>query len=158
MPSYAISGSRGVLTPVQEEIIARVLGDLPEGCSIVTGACVGVDSFAARYAKQHGRAVFTIVPADRSRVDPDWKDWCDMYHQMPVGSTYRDRNQMLVSEGSGGLRAFPEAPEHAPESRRSGTWQTIRLAYKRGEMQGNQSTRSRYSYSIIVTVIGKTIR
>jgi hypothetical protein len=157
-PSYAISGARGGLTRVQEEIITEVIDALPSGCIVITGACVGVDAYAARYAKRTKHGVFAIVPADRSRVDLEWIKWCDMYHQMARGSTYADRNAMLVSEATGGLRAFPSAPEHAPESRRSGTWQTIRMAYRHGERLQEQSARHPHPYSVIITIIGRTIR
>jgi len=156
--SYAISGARGRLTPVQEEIIARVMDDLPAYCTIVTGGANGVDAFAARYAKQSHRAVYTILPADHAQVDPDWRQWCDMYLQMPLGSTYRDRNLKLVQEGMAGLRAFPAAAESAPESKRSGTWMTIRLAFRHGDDLQKQSARSRHPYSVVIRVIGKTIR
>jgi hypothetical protein len=158
VPSYAISGARGRLTPVQEQIIARVLDDLPNYCTIVTGGANGVDAFAARWAKQSHRAVYTILPADHAQIDPDWAQWCDMYLQMAPGTTYRDRNLKLVQEGMGGLRGFPAFAESAPESKRSGTWQTIRLALRHGEDLQKQFARSRHPFSVVVTVIGRTIR
>jgi hypothetical protein len=121
---------------------------------VITGACVGVDSFAARYARRLGHQVHTIVPADRSRVDAEWRSWCTSFIEMPPGSTHRDRNVFLVREGTHGLRAFPEFAMNDPRSHRSGTWMTVRIAASlHGEyLHGGQS------YSIQVYLLGATGR
>ncbi|MHB1762638.1 MAG: hypothetical protein ACYCS4_07865 [Acidimicrobiales bacterium] len=98
---------------------------------VTTGACVGVDTYAARRAiglwpdSLHR----IVVPADRSRVAPDW--WTDFDHvvvdQMAPGTTYRDRNVRVVHNADIVL-AFPLWGEHDVRASRSGTWQTVRFA------------------------------
>jgi len=96
---------------------------------IVTGGCVGVDALVARLARARGIRVHTIVPANRRLVDPEWQDHCDTYQEMPEGTDYRNRNIALVDRGEM-LVAFPTYEELHPASRRSGTWQTYRIAVK----------------------------
>ena len=118
-------------TPAMTDHLERIIAELPADCTVVTGACIGVDALAATLAYQRGLRVHTIVPADRSRVDREWRGWCHTFEEMPHGTTYRDRNQRIV-ERSTRLIAVPEAPENAPESRRSGTWMTVRIARRLG--------------------------
>jgi hypothetical protein len=53
--------------------------------------------------------------------------------EMPAGSTYRDRNAELVRWGTV-TYGLPAYPEEDPRSRRSGTWQAIRMARKAGTL------------------------
>ena len=129
LPRYAFTGSRGPLSREQQGMIERAIDALPKPSVIVTGACLGVDSYVARYAVLTGHKVHTVVPGNRALVDPEWRSWCHTFTEMPPDSTYRDRNVELVSQGPDGLRGFPTAPENYAESKRSGTWQTIRLGY-----------------------------
>jgi len=112
-------------------VIREAVQSLPEGTRVVTGACIGVDAEVAylAYGTYH---VHTVVPADRSRVDPQWRDYCDTFEEMPVGTTYRDRNQRIV-DLSTRLIGIAQAPEDDIHSRRSGTWQTIRMARRAGK-------------------------
>jgi hypothetical protein len=91
-----------------------------------------VDALAARIAHGGRRRVHTIVPADRSRVDPYWRDHCDTFEEMPSGTDYRARNERIV-ELSDRLVALPEYPEDDHWSRRSGTWMTVRIARRAGK-------------------------
>lgn len=131
--TVGFTGTRS-LTPAENPLIERVVDGLPGGTRVVTGACLGVDAQVATYAftAHAGLKIHTIVPADRSRVDPDWLGWCHTYEEMPRGTTYRDRNIRIVTE-SDRLIAFPDHAEDVPESRRSGTWMTIRLCRKAGK-------------------------
>ena len=100
--------------------------------SVVTGGCVGVDAYVARAASTRGLLVFTVLPANMDQADPEWDLYCDEASHMPAGTTYKDRNAMLVhlSERMVGVPAYGE---HHPKSKRSGTWQTIRLCRKAGK-------------------------
>lgn len=123
------SGSR-TLTPWQQlairaELIA--LADRPNPPSIVTGGCVGVDAYVAHVAHNQGLHVHTIVPANRRLVDPSWREHCSSYEEMPLGTTYRDRNVRLVLRSSR-LVALPSFDASSVHSHHSGTWMTIRLA------------------------------
>ena len=99
---------------------------------MVTGGCIGVDALVARMAHGGRRRVHTVVPADRSRVDPYWRKHCDTFEELDPGTTYSDRNERIV-ELSDRLVAFPEYPEHHNLSRRSGTWMTVRIAGRAGK-------------------------
>lgn len=134
--TVGFTGTRRALTRDEQFRIAGLIHHLPEGTRIVTGACIGLDAFVAAFARREGRPVHTIVPADRSRVDPHWRDHCTTYELMSKGTTFRNRNVKIVGELVGPddyLIAVPDHVEQAPESLRSGTWQTIRLARKSGK-------------------------
>jgi SLOG cluster4 family len=94
---------------------------------LVTGACTGVDALAARTAKSYGFTVHTIVPADRSKVDPDWTQYCTTSLELSSEYTYKDRNRLIVKRATC-LFAMPLYAEDDRRSLRSGTWQTVRLA------------------------------
>ncbi len=85
----------------------------------------------AEIGQAMGHLVHTILPANRSQVDGAWQYRCTSYHEMPAQTSYRDRNLAIVA-ASRSLIAFPEYPEEHRKSRRSGTWQTIRLARAAG--------------------------
>jgi predicted Rossmann-fold nucleotide-binding protein len=120
------TGSRGT-TPMDVPLIMQVIRDLPDDAKVVTGGCIGADALVAEFAHMAGIPVHTILPWDRSRVDPEWGQWATTYEEMPKGTTYRDRNLMIV-EKSQALIAFAKHPEDDPRSTRSGTWMTVRLA------------------------------
>lgn len=134
--TVAFTGTRRFLTGDERIRVAEIIRALPKGTRIVTGGCVGLDAFVAYYAHACGYHVHTIVPADRSRVDPGWRQNCTTFKEMPKGTTYRDRNVEIVSElteEDDTLYGVPDHDEHEAESWRSGTWQTIRLARKAGK-------------------------
>lgn len=124
------TGTRDLHTSEQARIDAVVAKVSPGSC-VVTGACLGVDAYVARAAKNAGLTVWTIVPGDWKLVDPAWYHWCDFFEEMPAKSTYKARNLRIV-EMSDALVGFPRWRETDPKSRGSGTWQTVRMARKRG--------------------------
>lgn len=127
--TVGLSGTRRPLTRAEQDRVREIVLALPMGTRIVHGACVGLDAFVGMIATRHGYRVHAVVPSDRSRVDSLWQFHCTTYEEMPEGTDYRDRNQRIVLQ-SDKLIAIPDHDEHAPESRRSGTWQTFRLARK----------------------------
>lgn len=102
------------LTPMQDRII--------------NGVCTGLDGIVGRRAHLRGFEVHGVVPFDRSRVCPDFKEWCSSWEEMPEGTDYMDRNDQLVA-WSDDLTAFPRT---SIEELRSGTWATVRRAQKKG--------------------------
>lgn len=119
------------LRPSEIPMLQTVLDALPEEDTLVTGACVGVDAQIARLGTAMGWTVYTIVPANRSKVDPFWRLHCQACEEMPMFTSYRDRNQRIV-DLSDHLIAFPAYPEDHARSTRSGTWMTIRMAQRAG--------------------------
>jgi hypothetical protein len=134
-------------SPEVERAIHRAFDRIDADAQIVTGACVGVDALVARYATSLGMAVHAVVPSDRSRVDPEWLRYCTTYEEMAPGTTYRDRNERIVALTTSDLFAVPEHPEGDPRSRRSGTWQTVRMA-----------RRARKRVHVHVMVAGAVVR
>lgn len=134
-----ISGTRTKLSHAEKEVIRRNLRIfIPRGATIVTGGCVGVDAFVAEHAYQAERGdgkriwdVHTIMPYLRSQADPNWRDYCDSWVEMGKGTTYKDRNIAIVLDVHY-LIYFPKYAESDPRSKRSGTWQTYRLARAAG--------------------------
>jgi len=127
----AVSGTRE-LPEGAEEVVSGWLDailQVSQPKEIVTGACVGVDALAARIARARGIKVHTIVPSNRRLVDPEWRDHCDTFQEMPEGTTYRHRNIALVDRADM-VVVFPLYEELHQQSRRSGTWQTFRIAVK----------------------------
>jgi len=105
---------------------------------VVTGGCTGFDALMGEYCALRWEDLVhvVVVPADQKAVDPWWTK-PTLSHvditvvQMPEGSTYRDRNIEIIRR-SHTMLGQPERPEADEKSRRSGTWQTIRLARKAG--------------------------
>ena len=98
----------------------------------VTGACVGFDTVIGEaMARAYPDAEhLVIVPANRGLVDVWWRPYPFVeVREMPAGSSYADRNAALVAAGDATV-AFPDYPENHPRSRRSGTWQTVRMAHR----------------------------
>lgn len=99
----------------------------------VTGAAVGIDSFiGAAMARLRPDATHrVIVPANRGQVDPWWNRQSlptrFVLQYMPEHTTFRDRNAAIVARATE-LYAYPMFGESDVRSRRSGTWQTVRMA------------------------------
>lgn len=96
---------------------------------IVTGACVGVDSFVHHFVGRYYPSILRTVvfPGDTKAVDPTVERDADEVIWMPVGSSYRLRNEKLVSL-SEVFAAFWSGNE------RSGTFMTMNIAQRKGEL------------------------
>lgn len=126
------TGSRVASSAARDLVDEMVM--MTPGDEFRSGACIGVDEAVARAVAVHFdpervRNV-VIVPADRSRVSPEFLDWCRrtpgvVLQYMPDGTTYRARNIEIV-RGCDLLVGFPSFSE--TDSPRSGSWQTIRFA------------------------------
>lgn len=124
------SGHR-YLTEAQLDVVNEIVDAVNPSLRVVTGGCVGVDAAVAARAFRRGIHVSTIVPSIRDLVDPEWRSHCDEAHEMPMGTTYRDRNVQIVKQSTR-LVGLPAHSENSRKSTRSGTWQTIRLGMGEG--------------------------
>lgn len=119
------TGSR-LLTPRQESFVAQRLDRLcTEATHVITGACVGVDSFIARYVDANFPDILNVivVPSRQDRVCHEvLKLTRAMRLHMPYGTSYRDRNEKIV-DLSDEVHAF-----YCSQSR--GTFMTIAIAKK----------------------------
>lgn len=119
--------------------IGRLLSGVDLYDEYVTGACIGFDAVA-------GMAMCLRFPTARHRVlipanDYKVSRWWDqppfrgasnlLVHQMPAGTDFKDRNQ-AIADLSTELKYCAAFPEEHGKSRRSGTWQTVRMARKGG--------------------------
>lgn len=130
--SVSFTASRVLSPRARDGVVTNVLTvHVPFADRYLTGACTGGDAFIGRWLYEHRPEAehVVIVPADRSRVEEWWHGLDVTVTEMPAGSTYRDRNARLVAE-AGAVFAFPLYPERDLRSRRSGTWQTVRMARK----------------------------
>lgn len=105
--------------------------------TFITGACRGFDAvIGIRLTALYPTARhIVIVPDNRSQVDNWWeglpKGFGVEVVEMPKHSTYKDRNQEIVNRADS-LFFCAKAPESAGVSQRSGTWQTVRMARRKG--------------------------
>jgi len=112
--------------------------DLPGMYEVTTGGCIGIDFFVANWCHRHAVTIHTVFPPDLSKVDPDSSKVCNTSEDIPClrpgdVSGYKRRNQRIV-DLSNRLIAFPMYREDHAQSRRSGTWQTIRMGRRAGIM------------------------
>ena len=151
----AVTGSREIPNPVlARRQVTGALQPLTEGRVshldrprhvVVTGGCIGMDAMVARVAFLNDLWVHTVLPANRSQVDPEWMAYCTSYEEMPDGTTFMDRNDRMI-ELATYLFAFPATAE----TLRSGTWATVRrgrtkqipvLVYPIAQIERSQQSR-----------------
>ncbi len=130
MRTLGFTGSRELLGEEEVEV-ERILYTL-NGDGVVTGACVGLDEFVAQWFATNRPYMKQViyVPGDRSRVNMAFIDEMLRLPQvsitfMPKQSSYLERNLAIIASCDI-LLGFPRERESHPNSRRSGTWQTIR--------------------------------
>lgn len=149
--AISFTASRDLDEPGQG-VILNVLATLPPAGRYITGAAVGGDTFIGRslYEQYPDGWHTVIVPADRSRVDPWWESCpgVEVLEMLP-GTTYADRNEVLVDLGTM-VCGFPAYPEDDRRSRRSGTWQTIRMGRRARKLSRWDCVRPPYRGQIEV--------
>jgi hypothetical protein len=118
------TGTRKGLTPAQRQSLEVVLvGEI----GLMTGEvhhgdCVGADEACHDIALEHGWRIVVHPPTVRTM-----RAFCQAYDEMLPAKGYIDRNRDIVDD-TFVLVACPDGPE----TRRSGTWSTIRWARKNG--------------------------
>jgi len=104
---------------------------IPSAMAYVTGGCEGFDAWVGRYLAltRSGAKHIVILPRDDSHTVEWWTDEQIKAHvEVVTGDIdFKERNQAIVKM-SNGLYYCALYPERHTNSRRSGTWQTIRMA------------------------------
>lgn len=109
----------------------EVLDYLEDAGEFVTGGARGGDAAIGAYlAHRYPYKSHTVLlPTNKNQIS----DWWTLSKaavkviEMPEGTDYKYRNQAIVDRSTE-LIGFPEFDEFDPRSKRSGTWQTIRMA------------------------------
>ena len=136
MTTIGFTGSRFILQQTQRQLVDSRLDELViDGMTnAVTGACIGVDQYIAEYLlSEHPDIRQTIiVPGNTDRVSDLFLDRMRQHPHifiwhMPPDSSYRDRNERLVSL-SDRVEAFWNG------CKRSGTFMTMNIARKAGKL------------------------
>lgn len=126
------SGSRGGITPEQKLALISFLQALyraPGFTRFHHGDCRGADDIAARAAYEIGYEII-VHPGPDGRDAGRWRRAVDQPRVTVLDrQPFRERNQAIV-DASQGLLACPSGAEE--DQRRSGTWQTVRMARARG--------------------------
>jgi len=111
------------------DMLSHLLGQKHQ---FFVGGCIGLDELVATCLHDYGENVHAIIPADRSQVDPKWRERCTTFEEMPEGTDYRDRNTALIKH-SDRLIAFARVPLKVLKGQRSGTLMTINIALRAGK-------------------------
>lgn len=134
----SVAGFTGTREPPEDwaDRIDDLVDALPPGTVVVVGCCVGVDARVANRARARRLWVHAVVPGIGGRwLDPEWRRHCSTFECMPIGTTYRQRDERivdLVAMHGGRLVGVPRWPEDDPRSLRSGSWMTCNIARRRG--------------------------
>lgn len=124
------TGTRSI-TAKDEDVIAKRLRVICRHAErVITGACVGVDAYIAHYVNDNYPDIVNVivVPSERRLVDNTVLGIADAMHiHMAQGTTYRQRNEMIVS-----LSEVVEA--FWTGDHRSGTKMTIGIARREGKL------------------------
>lgn len=134
IPKYGFTGSRYINVlhhPALDEVLSAHL----DGEEYTTGGAVGVDTYVLR-------KMASWLPDSFHRVclpehGPDWDnpylEMADEVIRVPdtMRHPHRSRNAAILDH-TDVLLAFPLHGEDHGQSKRSGTWMTIRMARERG--------------------------
>ena len=133
-----IAGSRNMAhSGPQYEVFTRAIVNLASQPWLVKegkfclhhGCCIGADEIA-HYQGRIIKAVIHGHPGTLANGSYPYRMECSDYDVLHKEKLYKDRNQDIVNMGTGALLAAPAYPEDDRRSKRSGTWQTIRMARK----------------------------
>ncbi len=133
MTKVAFTATRNLkeeYTPIIASVLrARYMND-----RFIVGGCVGGDGFIQKYGFLNGHRVHAVIPSAHGYLYPQWFKECNTWESFTEGhpQPYRERNERMVFLCDE-LIAFPEYPENHPKSQHSGTWMTIRIAWKMGK-------------------------
>jgi hypothetical protein len=136
-----ITGSRNMPNGgPQYETFTRIIGIIAECPWLISGentrpfhvhhgCCIGADEIAHYKGREIGAVIHGhpgMLQSGASLYRMEYTEFDKLYQVKPYGA----RNKDIVKCGSGGLLAAPAYHENDKRSRRSGTWQTIRIAHK----------------------------
>jgi len=107
----AIVGSRRRL---DREKVESLVNELPEDTIIISGGCMGVDTWAVEAAKKRG---LEFIEHEPKKIDENAS-------YFEVVQTYYDRNYLIAEDATDGIFAFPS------EDRTGGTENTLKHAKK----------------------------
>jgi hypothetical protein len=102
VPSIAFTGpiTLKAQSYLQVQYTLATLPDPSPTLYILTGGCVGLDTYVAEVLHARGYHVHTVLPGDLSKVDPAWQAHCSSHEFTPLlgtpAETYRLRNQRMV--------------------------------------------------------------
>ena len=133
----SFTGTKAGMTKFQQEGFLLMLNELSV-TELVHGDCVGSDAEANFLAIQNGVKIFHLFPSDlggkrafcfggSSRHEAVTYNWNDCIVTIERPEKPLDRNKKIVDQ-SDVLIATPKEHSH---TLRSGTWATIRYAWKR---------------------------
>lgn len=138
-PRIALSGARK-MSGAHGAMVGKILAELVEfysPCVFVLGGAEGFDAYAAlslishyAYDKVH---VHVVLPADHTQVDKLWRAHCHTHEQMPVGTSYQQRN-VRMSDISEWSYAFPWHTKQQMGHYLGGTWRFIEYAQRMHKM------------------------
>ena len=114
-----------------EQTFIRLVDATHPDAKHIVGGCIGGDAVLARLLYLRGRMVHVVLPADRSKVDPEWQLYCTSFEEMPPSTTYRQRDERMVELGTRCI-GIANRPEKHGASIYSGAWMTIRIAIAAG--------------------------
>ena len=117
------SGTEKGMTLEQKQTFANLL-DLLDVTELHHGDCIGADEEAHEIAKSKGIRIVIHPPIDSKK-----RAYCKGASEVREVKDYLRRNHDIVDEGDGALIA---APLQEKEILRSGTWATVRYAWKIG--------------------------
>ena len=128
----SFTGSQ-VLLEQDKKLILAVIQALDKQTTFVTGGCIGADYLIAQMicelfpANKH----IIVLPSNRNKVPADIYEYSNDIIEMPINSTYRDRNMAMVNN-SDRLIAFWTGKKMG-----SGTFMTMNIANKQKKLNIN---------------------
>ena len=117
------TGTEKGMTSAQKQTLCLLLDSL-DVTEFHHGDCVGADAEAHEIALDRGIRIVIHPPTDSKK-----RAFCKGAVEIREPKPYLDRNHDIVDEGDGALIATPFEEK---EILRSGTWATVRYAYKMG--------------------------
>lgn len=133
IPRYGFTGSR-YFSPIHGAALDEVLTAHMDGSEYTTGGAVGVDTYVLRkmtgwLPDAHHRV---CLPEHGADWDNEFLSLADEVIRVPntMDHPWRSRNAAILDH-SDILLAFPLHDEDHGQSKRSGTWMTIRMARER---------------------------
>tara|TARA_Y100000296_G_C5147734_1_gene244681 strand:+ start:629 stop:1114 length:486 start_codon:yes stop_codon:yes gene_type:complete len=126
----AFTGSQ-IITDDDSKLIEQIISKLEKPNCFITGGCIGVDYFAAKMITKYfpDTEHVAILPYNLSKVPKDIYRYATQVVGLEKGTTYRDRNEAMVRNGSR-LIAF-----WTGKKAYSGTFMTMNIASRENKLK-----------------------